>query len=302
MRNNTASGNQGLRGLESAGKGGGLYNGGRVILAGCTLTGNTAGATYANAQGGALYNGGRATLAGCTLAGNTAQTRGGPAQGGGIYNSGSLTVTNCTLVMNQANSGSDTQGETIDQGTTARGGAIDNSGTALIASSTISGNVAHTAESVDSSSEEGGGIFVGGHTVVQGTILATNMPEACQRPFADSGYNLEYQSPSWSPVREKGSDGTNLAYQPSIRIRCGLSAERGDRADDPRLAPLADNGGPTRTQALGPGSAALGAGNPAGCRDVQGLPLHTDQRGLPRPYAKGSRCDIGAYQHQGAAR
>ena len=36
---------------------------------------------------------------------------------------------------------------------------------------------------------------------------------------------------------------------------------------NPLLGPLADNGGPTQTHALLPGSPAIDAGNPAGCTD-----------------------------------
>ncbi len=52
------------------------------------------------------------------------------------------------------------------------------------------------------------------------------------------------------------------------------------------LGPLANNGGPTQTQALLPGNAAIGGASSA-------CPL-TDQRGLPR---KG-RCDLGAFETQ----
>jgi len=58
---------------------------------------------------------------------------------------------------------------------------------------------------------------------------------------------------------------------------------------DPKLGALADNGGPTQTQALGSGSAALGA-IPA----ASGLCVGHDQRGVARP--AGTPCDIGAYQ------
>jgi hypothetical protein len=51
------------------------------------------------------------------------------------------------------------------------------------------------------------------------------------------------------------------------------------------LGTLADNGGPTWTQALLPGSPAIGA--------ATSCPA-TDQRGYPRP-ATGP-CDIGAYE------
>jgi hypothetical protein len=61
---------------------------------------------------------------------------------------------------------------------------------------------------------------------------------------------------------------------------------------DPMLGPLADNGGPTLTHALVPGSPAINAGNnaliPAG--------VSTDQRGIGFPRISGSRVDIGAVE------
>lgn len=56
---------------------------------------------------------------------------------------------------------------------------------------------------------------------------------------------------------------------------------------DPRIAPLADNGGLTRTVAIPVGSPALDAAATAGC-------LAIDQRGVARP--QGARCDIGAFE------
>jgi hypothetical protein len=50
---------------------------------------------------------------------------------------------------------------------------------------------------------------------------------------------------------------------------------------------LANNGGPTDTQALLAGSPALDAGNNSTC-------LATDQRGVTRP--QGPACDIGAFE------
>lgn len=63
---------------------------------------------------------------------------------------------------------------------------------------------------------------------------------------------------------------------------------------DPVLGPLQDNGGPTLTHAVLSGSPAIDAGNPAGCTDVAGDPLSTDQRGLTRHV--GVACDIGAFE------
>ena len=60
---------------------------------------------------------------------------------------------------------------------------------------------------------------------------------------------------------------------------------------DPLLGPLQDNGGPTQTHALLPGSPAIEAALLANCPA-------TDQRGVSRP--QGAGCDIGAYEAEGA--
>jgi hypothetical protein len=59
---------------------------------------------------------------------------------------------------------------------------------------------------------------------------------------------------------------------------------------DPKLGALADNGGPTQTRELLPGSPAIDAVVASGA----GCPA-TDQRGVSRP--NGAACDIGAYEH-----
>lgn len=58
---------------------------------------------------------------------------------------------------------------------------------------------------------------------------------------------------------------------------------------DPLLLPLADNGGPTRTHALGEGSPGIDAGNNSGN-------LAFDQRGSGFPRVVGAAADIGAFE------
>jgi hypothetical protein len=63
---------------------------------------------------------------------------------------------------------------------------------------------------------------------------------------------------------------------------------------DPLLGPLQDNGGPTFTHALLPGSPALD-GIPWGANGC-GTTVFSDQRGQARPQPVGGACDIGAYE------
>ena len=62
---------------------------------------------------------------------------------------------------------------------------------------------------------------------------------------------------------------------------------------DPRLLALADNGGPTRTHALQPGSPAIDAGNATGAGSGT---LDSDQRGADYARIVGTAADIGAYE------
>jgi hypothetical protein len=58
---------------------------------------------------------------------------------------------------------------------------------------------------------------------------------------------------------------------------------------DPKIGPLALNGGPTRTHALLAGSPAIDAASDPECPAA-------DQRGVPRPQGEG--CDIGSYERE----
>jgi hypothetical protein len=68
-----------------------------------------------------------------------------------------------------------------------------------------------------------------------------------------------------------------------------LVGGNGNPVIDPRLGPLQNNGGPTQTLALLPGSPAIGQA------DNGRAPL-TDQRGKVRLDRKGESTDIGAFE------
>ena len=68
---------------------------------------------------------------------------------------------------------------------------------------------------------------------------------------------------------------------------CNLTGAGDQSNTDALLGPLADNGGPTLTHALGAGSPAIDAAVGSACPAV-------DQRGVARP--QGAGCDVGAYE------
>ena len=70
---------------------------------------------------------------------------------------------------------------------------------------------------------------------------------------------------------------------------CGFDPD-GTTVDvpDPMLGPLQDNGGPTETHALLPGSPALDQIPAVDCEVTE------DQRGVARP--QGPACDVGAFE------
>jgi hypothetical protein len=119
----------------------------------------------------------------------------------------------------------------------------------------------------------GGGVFNIGAFSIANTIVAGQYAgvDCAGTPPAAPRYSID-------------GDGT-----------CVGAAGTGNRPfSTARLGPLSDYGGPTPTRALVFGSAALDAGDPAGCIDADGRPLTVDQRGLPRR----NRCDVGAFELQ----
>ena len=103
---------------------------------------------------------------------------------------------------------------------------------------------------------------------------------------------------------DEAVESTNEGYNISDDDTCDFGTSTGARGQtigdnvDPLLASegLADNGGPTETIALIPGSPAIEAVPLAQCM------VRTDQRGDPRPEPGFSDCDIGAYEYQGLRR
>lgn len=145
---------------------------------------------------------------------------------------------------------------TVRKNSASAGAAFDIAGTLDVASSTIFSN------------SGADGVFANGGTVtVTGSIV-----HAHQGAAADCTGNAI------------SSGGYNVVTAP------GCAWIAADIVGEPLLLPLSNNGGPTLTHALSPGSPAVDAVPAAACTVV------VDQRGEPRP--TGTGCDSGAFEVQ----
>jgi hypothetical protein len=190
------------------------------------------------------------------------------AEGGGINNWGNARIQNSTIADNVA----DITG--FADGTFAVGGGIysgSNPAGAILSvyDSTIARNAAHNDSIADS--DEGGGIFSPANAVVHNTVVAGNVALTGPDVFANlasSGYNLFGNS----------SGGTGYAPTDLLDV-------------NPLLGSLQDNGGPTQTMALSPGSPAIDSGDNTNAPDW-------DQRGPGYPRVVNGTIDRGAFEVQ----
>lgn len=274
---------------QQAAPGGGILNLGTLTLREVTITGNTTGRGYEEAEGGIVGPGGRGggisnagtlVIERSTISGNSTG-RGGNGlatapgwegygydgadggSGGGIdQQGGSLRIHHSTIAGNTTGAGGN-GGDAGSGGDGGHGAGIHHSGgTLLVTETTISGNATGSGNPVGGtgggSRGQGGAVYLGAVTnlSIVGSIAAANLPEDVAGPGALS------------------QDGPNLI------------------GGDPVLAPLGDYGGATATMPPLPGCPAIDAWGGLGPE-----PSPTDQRGLPRPVGDGM--DLGAVESQG---
>jgi hypothetical protein len=287
-----------ISGNDAFTSGGGIYNwGGTAFVFDSLISGNDS-----DFDGGGIQNAnnGSTTISRSTISGNTAQRT-----GGGIFNAdGKVLVAESTLSGNTADFGGGIYVLTPTDDTTT------------ISNSTISGNTAPLG---------GAGIFTfSGQTVIQFSTVTENN----SNDFAGSGV-VTWGDPSFAltAIRSTiiaGNHHTDVAVTGGFVdtfdslgynvIGVGSIDAFDDPGDmvigsnDPGLAPLADNGGPTLTHALLAGSPAIDAGDPDfDPANPDGNPMTDDavpydQRGGPfvRVFdgagMDGARIDIGAYE------
>jgi len=292
--NSTLSGN-------SAGYGAGIFNDGHsggsatLTVSASTLRGNSAGTS-----GGGIFNDGYTgsatlTMSASTLNGNSAQ------YGGSIYNdaytgSANLMVSASTFSSNSA---------VFSGGGIYNNGESSGTGTVQLATSTLSGN----------SAQYGGGIYNDGTSsgkatlTVKATTLGGNSA-GNGGSMLNNGIGGSASVEIGSTILNAGASGGNIAnfsgavssdgYNLASDDGSGFLAGTADQINtDPMLGPLQDNGGPTFTHALLPGSPAIDQG-----KNLTGPA--TDQRGLPRTMdgpcmtnaPGGDGTDIGAFEVQ----
>jgi CSLREA domain-containing protein len=247
--------------------GGGIYNVGTLTVKNSVIAANSA-----SGFGGGIYN-----IIGTLIVMNSVISGNSSNSGGGIASSADLTVTRSTFADNS----SSISGGGIYQAPSFIDASVTNSTFSGNTSDLFGGGIYSTSENrlnvtnstfsnnaASGSGAAGGGIYqaAGAGTVtLKNTIVANSTAGGnCSAGITNGGNNLD-------------SGAT-----------CGWGSTNGSQSNaNPKLGPLASNGGPTKTMALLPGSPAIDAGADPGCPA-------TDQRGKPRP--QGAHCDIGAYE------
>jgi CSLREA domain-containing protein len=253
------------------GGGGILIQIGTLLVDSSTVGGNTANVSDAGRGdgGGGILNAASSGMAirSSTISANTANlagTTGDYSGGGGVWDGGlePSEYVNVTIAGNITN---------VAEGTGNGGGGLNVTGRASLTNVTLAANVSRHAG--------GGGLYVGtgaGVVTIKSSILSANTSPTgtCDTDGSGHtetrGYNLE-------------DGGFCIATSP---------ADHG--VGDARLGPLRDNGGPTRTMALLPGSPAIDVIPRLACTD-QSEPARrvtADQRGKRRD----GPCDAGAYE------
>lgn len=257
---------------------GGILNNGALTLDHVTVEKNTVTTDGEDWwKGGAgIYNGDGSTLylIDSTVRDNSAQA----SNGGGIY-----AFFNTLVILDRS---------TVSGNSANVGGGLRTLGDVEIVNSTISGNSSY--------GWHGGALF---HTngvvdILNSTIANNSGPDWAPSALFIGSFdtavpvlklsnsiisgNQWYACDHWTGSVIVISGGHNLVQDDTCEPDATdiIQTEAG-------LAPLDNNGGPTLTHALLPGSPALDAADPALCPT-------TDQRGVIRP--QGDGCDMGSFE------
>lgn len=296
-----------LTGNHGIGEGGGIWNSGSITMTDVVVTANT---TVGNGAG--IYNEGTITATGGSITANDAVN-----VGGGLWNSGTLSLTNAPVTGNNSdtggggvgNSGTMTLVEVTLDGNTGNlvgeAAYADTGGTITFTRCTISNHAAATSQAVyiaiggtvnfDNSTASGnvtcfyvatGSLSAANATITNNTVGVQNTPGSVFNIYDTilAGNNTQDLT---TDAGDTISAGHNLFGTVSSAITPASGDQFGVLPAALNLGPLQDNGGPTFTHELLPGSIAIDAG------DNAGAPA-TDQRGEQR--IQNGTIDIGAYE------
>jgi CSLREA domain-containing protein len=246
--------------------GSGIINlGGALSVDESTFTNNTSTADGGGILDGSLASGfgGYLSVSRSLFENNFANSLGG---GIAVLGGGNATISDSTFVGNIGGSlGGGIAVQSIGLG-------VGFPTTLTLLRSTLTSNVVESGGS-------GGGLYAISAAVID-SIIAGNTRQIFQAPSVPDDANATFSAGSSNDILGVGSGQTGLTI--------GLNGVQfGDAANplDPKLGPLQNNGGPTLSVALLPGSPALDAGSGT-------IDAGTDQRGVVR----GTVIDIGAYQ------
>ena len=246
-------------------KGGGVYAGGTLDLVSTTISGNIARSDTTRSFGGGAFVKGFSYIAQTTIEGNNAYNVGGIAFVGG------------------ANYSVDVYSSTIS-GNTANGfmGGMYSSVQLTVRNSTIAFNCAGSTLIAPGYISAIGLQNYYTAPYLQNTIIADN--DLCPAArgagvILDTPYDVSVYGPN------------PILGDHNLIVTSAVALPTGTLRIDPQLAPLADNGGPTRTHALQPTSPAINAGYAPS--------VVFDQRGRWFARIIGPLADIGAYEVQG---
>ena len=270
----------------------------------CTISGNWTYAERLWGGGGIASLSGRITISNSTISDNASY--GGP--GGGIGSAiTDLYVLNCTICGNVADTCS-------GGGYTGNGGGVfvhsgSNYGVLEIANSTISGNRVGWQGSGSGLKVQGEGEVTITNTTITGNqtddysyggavVITTAAGVSIQNTIVADNDNPPGRWDWCSQSNFLSSLGNNLigSANPESGFIDGVNGDQVGTVEAPLdavLGPLQDNGGPTWTHALLPGSPAIDAGTNVGAPTA-------DQRGIARPQDGDNDenfiVDIGAYE------
>ncbi len=240
---------------------------------------------YGSVGGGInIRQGTTATLDKVTISNNSAFSG-----GGGLYSDTTLVIANSLIANNSALTNQSSGGD---------GGGISFNAvgqTFTLTNVTISGN---SADNTNNNARGGGIVLWAGTLNLNNVTIAGNTAESTGGGFhAELGGSaivnmrntlISGNTASATPADCYGNTNS-LGYNLIKNVTCTITGNTTGNitGSDPKLAALADNGGPTKSMALMAGSPAINAGTNTSCPA-------TDQRGVARP--QGAYCDIGSYE------